>query len=69
MVAAEAAYAHGEPWLEDMLTYLRANHAHFARSINAADPRLKVLPTDSFIWRGWIAAVSDWMPKRLTNSC
>lgn len=53
MVAAEAAYAHGEPWLEEMLTYLRANHAHFARSINAADPRLKVLPTDS-LYLAWM---------------
>lgn len=53
MVAAEAAYAHGEPWLEEMLVYLRANHAHFARSINAADPRLKVLPTDS-LYLAWM---------------
>lgn len=53
MVAAEAAYAHGEPWLEEMLTYLRANHAHFATSINAADPRLKVLPTDS-LYLAWM---------------
>lgn len=30
MVAAEAAYAHGEAWLEEMLAYLRANHTHFA---------------------------------------
>ncbi|MBB5575446.1 PatB family C-S lyase [Rhizobium paranaense] len=47
MVAAEAAYAHGEPWLEEMLVYLRSNHAHFAKAINQADPRLKVLSTDS----------------------
>lgn len=53
MVAAEAAYAHGEPWLEEMLVYLRANHAHFAKSINAADPRLKVLPTDS-LYLAWM---------------
>ncbi|WP_244508360.1 MalY/PatB family protein [Mesorhizobium sp. LCM 4577] len=53
MVAAEAAYAHGEPWLEEMLTYLRANHAHFAKTINEADPRLKVLPTDS-LYLAWM---------------
>jgi cysteine-S-conjugate beta-lyase len=53
MVAAEAAYVHGEPWLEEMLVYLRANHAHFARSINEADPRLKVLPTDS-LYLAWM---------------
>ncbi|MET3596908.1 cystathionine beta-lyase [Mesorhizobium shonense] len=53
MVAAEAAYAHGEPWLEDMLAYVRANHAHFAKAINDADPRLKVLPTDS-LYLAWM---------------
>ncbi|MCZ4093317.1 MalY/PatB family protein [Sinorhizobium psoraleae] len=53
MVAAEAAYAHGEPWLEEMLDYLRANHAHFAETINRADPRLKVLPTDS-LYLAWM---------------
>ncbi|WP_291155151.1 MalY/PatB family protein [Ensifer sp. SSB1] len=53
MVAAEAAYAHGEPWLEEMLAYLRTNHAHFARAINQADPRLKVLPTDS-LYLAWM---------------
>jgi cystathionine beta-lyase len=47
MVAAEAAYAHGEPWLEGMLTYLRANHAHFAASVNRATDRVQVLPADS----------------------
>ncbi|WP_018236274.1 MalY/PatB family protein [Ensifer sp. BR816] len=53
MVAAEAAYAHGEPWLEEMLGYLRANHTHFAKAINEADPRLKVLPTDS-LYLAWM---------------
>src|SRR5690606_3735461 len=41
MVAAEAAYTHGEAWLEEMLVYLRGNHAHFAKTINEADTRLK----------------------------
>ncbi|MFJ1311545.1 MalY/PatB family protein [Agrobacterium sp. P15N1-A] len=53
MVAAEAAYAHGEPWLEEMLIYLRANHTHFASSITAADARLKVLPADS-LYLAWM---------------
>lgn len=47
MVAAEAAYTHGEPWLEEMITYLRANHTHFANSVNALTPKIKVLPADS----------------------
>ncbi|WP_434713047.1 pyridoxal phosphate-dependent aminotransferase [Rhizobium sp. YTUHZ045] len=53
MVAAEAAYAHGEQWVEDMLEYLRGNHKHFADAINAADLRLKVLPTDS-LYLAWM---------------
>ena len=34
MVAAEAAYRHGEPWLVALLDYLRANPAHFAAAVN-----------------------------------
>ncbi|MGW4334865.1 MalY/PatB family protein [Rhodococcus koreensis] len=47
MVAAQAAYEHGEPWLDEMLTYLRGNHSHFAGSVNNISPKLKVLPADS----------------------
>ena len=53
MVAAEAAYTHGEPWLEDMLGYLRGNHAHFARGVHAATSRLKVLPADA-LYLAWM---------------
>ncbi|MBO1334507.1 pyridoxal phosphate-dependent aminotransferase [Streptomyces sp. VRA16 Mangrove soil] len=52
MVAAEAAYTHGEPWLEELLTYLRGNHEHFARSVNAATSRVRVLPADS-LYLAW----------------
>jgi cystathionine beta-lyase len=53
MVAAEAAYAHGEPWLEELLTYLRLNHAHFASEINGATSKIKVLPMDS-LYLAWM---------------
>ncbi|NEA98913.1 MalY/PatB family protein [Streptomyces sp. SID13726] len=53
MVAAEAAYTHGEPWLEDLLTYLRANHEHFAHSVNTATPKLRVLPAAS-LYLAWM---------------
>ncbi|MDA5146077.1 pyridoxal phosphate-dependent aminotransferase [Streptomyces sp. AD681] len=53
MVAAEAAYAHGEPWLEEMLTYLRGNHAHFAESVNSATSKVRVLPADS-LYLAWM---------------
>ena len=53
MVAAEAAYTHGGPWLDDLLVYLRANHQHFARSINALNVGLEVLPADS-LYLAWM---------------
>ncbi len=53
MAAAEAAYRHGEPWLEELLDYLRANHALFARSIHDTTAKLKVLPADA-LYLAWI---------------
>lgn len=53
MVAAEVAYTHGEPWLAELLGYLRANHAHFATSINSATSMLEVLPADS-LYLAWM---------------
>ncbi|APG85544.1 MalY/PatB family protein [Sinorhizobium americanum] len=66
MVAAEAAYAYGEPWLEEMLDYLRANHAHFAAAVNEADSRLKVLPTDS-LYLAWMDCRSLGMNAETLN--
>ncbi|WP_426199292.1 MalY/PatB family protein [Pseudomonas sp. DC3200b2] len=53
MVAAEAAYTHGEPWLEQMLSYVRGNQAHFAEAIHSATPQIKVVPTDS-LYLSWM---------------
>ncbi|MGP3776632.1 MalY/PatB family protein [Streptomyces sp. SDT5-1] len=53
MVAAEAAYTHGEPWLEELLGYLRANHEHFAKAVHAATSRLRVLPADA-LYLAWM---------------
>lgn len=53
MVAAEAAYTHGEPWLEELLAYLRGNHEHFAAAINGATPAVRVLPADS-LYLAWM---------------
>ena len=53
MVAAEAAYAYGEPWLEEMLTYLSANHAHFRNGVAEMTSRIKVLPADS-LYLAWM---------------
>jgi cysteine-S-conjugate beta-lyase len=53
MVAAEAAYTHGEPWLEELLGYLRGNHTHFAEAVNSATSRVRVLPADS-LYLAWM---------------
>lgn len=53
MVAAEAAYTHGEAWLEQLLTYLRGNHAHFAGTVNEATSKVRVLPADS-LFLAWM---------------
>jgi cystathionine beta-lyase len=53
MVAAEAAYTHGEPWLEAILDYVRANREHFARTINSATTSIRVLPSDS-LYLSWM---------------
>ncbi|MFJ8925865.1 MalY/PatB family protein [Streptomyces sp. NPDC102364] len=53
MVAAEAAYTHGEPWLEELLGYLRGNHEHFAKAVHSATSKLRVLPADA-LYLAWM---------------
>jgi cystathionine beta-lyase len=53
MVAAEAAYSHGEPWLEGLLEYLRENHAHFRSAVHSITSKVEVLPTDS-LYLSWM---------------
>ncbi|MGN6574267.1 MAG: MalY/PatB family protein, partial [Nocardioides sp.] len=53
IVAAEAAYTHGEPWLEELLAYLRGNHALFAEKVDAATDKVRVLPADS-LYLAWM---------------
>lgn len=53
MVAAEAAYTHGEPWLDAMLDYVRTNCEHFASAINTATTRIRVLASDS-LYLSWM---------------
>jgi cystathionine beta-lyase len=54
LVAAEAAYRYCEQWLEDLLKYLRANHALFAERINKiAQGRIRVFPADS-LYLAWM---------------
>lgn len=53
MVAAEAAYTHGEPWLEELLAYVRGNHQRFADLVNSAAVGVRVLPADS-LYLAWM---------------
>ncbi|THD82378.1 pyridoxal phosphate-dependent aminotransferase [Aliigemmobacter aestuarii] len=53
MVAAEAAYTHGAPWVDELVAYVRANHAHFASAVKNLGPGLRVLPADS-LYLAWM---------------
>ncbi|WP_211233290.1 MalY/PatB family protein [Brevibacterium album] len=53
MVAAEAAYTHGEPWLTDLLDHLRGNHARFAEGVAGLGAGLHVLPADA-LYLAWM---------------
>lgn len=53
MIAAEAAYDHGEPWLEQLLSYIRGNHRHFASQMAQITDRITVLPADS-LYLAWM---------------
>ena len=70
MVAAEAAYTHGEPWLEELLPYLRANPLPFRRGDQRChDVRCAFSPPTRCIWPGWTAAGWVSTPRRSTRSC
>ncbi len=72
MVAQDAAYAKGEPWLEELLTYLKANLAYFEDFIKKRIPGLKVYPLEG-TYLAWVdctslgmddAILHDWMLKK-----
>ncbi len=53
--AAEAAYQHGEPWRQALLTYLRENRDTLVRFIAENCPQLMVRPNDA-TYLAWIDA-------------
>ncbi|WP_370553448.1 MalY/PatB family protein [Edwardsiella tarda] len=53
-VAAEAAYRHGQPWLDAQLDYLRANRDHLSARINAM-PGLRTVSVEGS-YLAWIDA-------------
>ncbi|MDC7710833.1 MalY/PatB family protein [Vogesella indigofera] len=61
MVATEAAYRHGEDWLERLLKYIHGNHMHFATAINGAGLGIKVHEMDS-LYLAWMDCRALDMP-------
>jgi cysteine-S-conjugate beta-lyase len=53
MVAAEAAYAQGESWLDELLAYLRGNHDYFRNAVHGVTSKIEVLPADS-LYLAWM---------------
>lgn len=53
LIAAEAAYTHGEPWLEELLTYIRGNHAYFSGEMARITNKVQVLPAES-LYLAWV---------------
>ncbi|WP_327665985.1 MULTISPECIES: aminotransferase class I/II-fold pyridoxal phosphate-dependent enzyme [unclassified Streptomyces] len=47
------APTHGEPWLEELLGYLRGNNEHFAKAVHSATSKLRVLPADA-LYLAWM---------------
>ncbi|WP_338405177.1 MalY/PatB family protein [Achromobacter xylosoxidans] len=52
-LATEAAYDHGEAWVDNLVGYISANQAHFRDSVNSSTSRVKVLEMDS-LYLAWI---------------
>ena len=53
MVACEAAYRHGVPWLESLLEYIEGNHQYFATQIHQHIPNLKLFNADA-LYLAWL---------------
>ena len=61
----EAAYAHGEAWLDDLLIYLKGNYDLLVEAMGERLPRAKVMPMEGtyLAWMDFRALESD--PMRL----
>jgi len=46
MVAQEAAYGKGEPWLEELLSYLKENYAYLERFLETRLPKIIAMPLE-----------------------
>ncbi len=64
--ACEAAYRHGEPWLEAMLDYVAGNHRYLVEEISRRGLPLTVTPTRS-LYLAWIDCRQLGMPAEKLN--
>jgi cystathionine beta-lyase len=51
--ASEAAWRHGEPWLERLLAYIQANYEFLVRFLEERLPKLRVMPLEG-TYLAWI---------------
>jgi cystathionine beta-lyase len=72
IVAQEAAYAKGEPWLEELLVYLKSNLKYFEDYIEKNIPQLHVYPLEG-TYLAWVdftalgmddATLHTWMLEK-----
>ena len=66
LIAAEAAYAHGEIWLEYLLTYIRGNHQAFTEGLSSVTSHIKIIPTDS-LYLAWMDCRALALPPEELN--
>jgi cysteine-S-conjugate beta-lyase len=60
--ACEAAYRHGEPWRQAMLTYLEANRSHVYEQVATHMPRIQLYPMDA-TYLAWLDVRSLSHPR------
>jgi cystathionine beta-lyase len=64
--AAEAAYLHGEPWRQALITYLRDNRDTLVRFVTENCPQLSIRPCDA-TYLAWIDASGMNVPNPATH--
>ena len=67
LVATEAAYSDGEPWLNALLAYLRANQQYFADAISQANLGIRMVPTDSLFLAWMDCRALNMTPQALAD--
>ena len=53
LVATQAAYEAGEPWLEEVIQYIAKNHTYLASYIGEHIPQLRVIPAEA-TYLAWV---------------